>query len=171
MKRSLLPFTCLFLAALILLLTACDPVMRQMRTLQHSYDIVSVELIEYDNPDQQMFSDWVLDKSSKIKSFDVAKMTVLETLDEELKPDFITELAEATVMEDYYVYDSPKGICLKLNYSNGDFIIISSDYENNSFKGFIGKYSLKGTLKEYIGSFMAASTFDSLVNNYFQEQV
>lgn len=164
---------CLTVAVLILcmMLTACDPNRMHYDYNDLANNVVSVELIEYENPDRVKFWSWIPDFSDKIKPFDPEKVTVLETLDEERMPDFFTCLSEANIFDEYYVYDSPHGICLRLTYQNGDFTVFTSDYENQSYGGFICAYSSDGTVKEYIGSFSSLLYFQNLVNDFFEEKV
>ena len=170
MKHSLCIVLCL--ALLLPILTACDPGHTQYDYSELEGQVVSVELIEYENPDRQKFSSWVPDQLDEIKPFDPDKVTLLETLDGEQMPAFFEQLATyKSILEDYYVYDSPSGICLRMTYQNGDFTVITSDYENRSFLGFICRYSSDGTPIDYIGSFSSLSSFTDLVNNFFEEKI
>ena len=170
MKHPLCIVLCL--ALLLPILTACDPGHTQYDYSELEGQVVSVELIEYENDDRQKFSSWVPDQLDEIKPFDPDKVTLLETLDGEQMPAFFEQLATyQSILEDYYVYDSPSGICLRMTYQNGDFTVITSDYENRSFLGFICRYSSDGTPIDYIGSFSSLSSFTDLVNNFFEEQI
>ena len=158
------------IAAACFTLTACDP--------SHFYfeeedlsDVVSIELINYDNPKQKEFSSWVPDHSSDLKPFDESKVTVLETLDESEIPDFTAKLCEPIILYWYFAYDSPNGICIKLTYSTGDFLIVWSDYQNGWFGGYIGKFTSEGEVKEFYGSFASLGSYTYLVNNYFETQI
>ena len=151
-----------------LMLTGCDP---SGYYFSHDdlADVVSVELIQYDNPGQKNFSSWVPDHSSDLKPFDDSKVSVLETLDEDQTSGLIDALCEFHILEKYYAYDSPAGLCLKLTYSNGDFLIVSCDEE--SYKGYIGRFSPDGEVARFIGCFASSSSFKTLVNDYFQTQI
>lgn len=98
-------------------------------------------------------------------------MTVLETLDDAKKSDFLKQLSEAYILDKYYVYNSPKGICIKLSYSNGDFLIITCNYAEKAFGGYIGIYSENGDVAEFIGSFSGYDSFESLVNDFFEIKI
>ncbi|MDE6597711.1 MAG: hypothetical protein K2K60_03640 [Clostridia bacterium] len=152
----------IILISLCLTLTACDPIRDHF---EHEYlsDVVSVELIKYDNPKQKQLFLWVIDHSSQLKPFDNSKVSVLESLDENKISDFIDSLCELDFFSPYYDFDSPKGTCLKLSYSNGDFLIIQSRY--------IGKFSPNGEIAEYIGSFSNPNTYKSVINEYFQTRI
>ena len=161
----------LYLVLLLPMLTACDPAHTQYDYNELADHVVSVELIEYENDDREKFSSWVPDQLDEIKPFDPDKVTVLETLDGERMPDFFDQLTYESILEDYYVYDSPDGICLRMTYQNGDFTVITADYANRSFLGFICRYSADGTPIDYIGSFSSLSSYTDLVNNFFEEQI
>ena len=166
------PF-CIVLCLVLLLpmFTACDPAHTQYDYNELADHVVSVELIEYENDDREKFSSWVPNQLDEIKSFDPDKVTVLETLDGERMPDFFDQLTYESILEDYYVYDSPDGICLRMTYQNGDFTVITADYANSSFLGFICRYSADGKPIDYVGSFSSLSSFTDLVNNFFEEQI
>ena len=132
-------------------------------------DIVSVELVKYDNPNQKHFFSWVPDHTSDLKPVDNNKFSVLETLDEDRIADFIDTLCECPILDRYYAFDSPSGICLKLNYSNDDFLIVNCN--EDAFVGYIGKFFHDGEVAQFIGCFVSASCFETLVNDYFQMKI
>lgn len=156
------------LIGLCFALTACDP---GHYRFDHEYlaDIASVELVYYDNPDQRHFLSWVPDHSDDLKPFDESKLRVLETLDENAIPDLTDTLCECLILRAYYAYDSPNGLCIKLSYSDGNFIIVSSNYE--SYAGYIGKFYANGAVAEFIGCFCDWIDYKTLVNNYFQTKI
>ncbi len=153
--------------ALCLTLSACDPAYYCF-TSEYLSDVTSIELINYDNPEQKEFMSWVPDHTSDLKSFDSSKMSCLETLDESKKTEFIDTLCEEEILGTYFAFDSPNGICIKLNYSNGDFLIIWSNYQENAHSGYIGKYSPDGEVSDFIGCFENLNSYLKLVNKYFQ---
>lgn len=144
-------------------LTACDPNRIHLKQEELS-DIVSVELVKYDNSKQKCFFSWIPDHSSDLKPFDDSKLSVMETLPVDKIPQFIDTLCECDIFSNYYAYDSPNGICFKLSYSNGDFLIVNG-------KDYIGKFSSDGEVAEFIGCFSNSNFFKTLVNNYFRANV
>ena len=163
MKKLLCLFTLLLLCCF---LAACDP---------GSYDVdrpaldqvVSVELIEYRNPMQGRFVTWVPDHFYTLRPFDFDKVTVLETLPKEKIPEFLDFFSRTDILADYCWYDSPKDICLRLNYANGDFLIIWANYAGNSFAGYIGEYSSDGSVLSFWGSFSSLRYYTDLVSHFF----
>lgn len=165
MKRFVILF---FTISFSLLLTACDPGSYMFDYDELTNNVIRVELIDYKNPDQKHFVSWVPDHSSKLLPFNTSDLTTLEALDENKIPDFLSQLSEENILYKYYAYDSPKGICLKLSYSNGDFLIISCDYERKSYSGYIGIYSADGNIIDFIGCFSNYYSFETLVNDFFE---
>ena len=150
------------------LLAACDPG-RYYFSQDELSGIIKIELIDYDNPEQKDFSSWVPDHTAELKPFDDEKISVLETLDEDNIPQLLANLCECRILYKYFDYDSPNGICLKLTYSNGDFLIISC--RESSYGGYIGKFSSNGEVAEFIGCFSGRSYFETLVNDFFLTQM
>ena len=149
-------------------LTACDPGSYYLKQ-EDLTDIVSVEVINYDNPEQKHFKSWVPDHEADLKPFDNSKVSVLETLDENNIINFVDELCGYHILYKYYGYDSPNGTCLKLTRSNGNFLIVSCN--ENRFAGYIGEFSTDGEIIAFIGCFSNRIYFEALVNDYFQTKI
>jgi hypothetical protein len=154
------------LAVICCLLCACDPGSYAIDR-EKLNDVVCVELIEYQNPNQKPFSTWVPNQFNRLLPFDPANATVIETLDTEKNVELLDAFSKTDILHTYYAYNSPKDICLRLNYENGDFLIIWANYAENSYAGYIGEYSQDGTVLSFWGSFSALSDYEDLVNRYF----
>ncbi len=156
----------LSLAMLCCLLCACDP---SFYTIDQKVldTVISIELIEYDNPNQKTLKTWVFKQFNKLIPFDPERVTVLETLPAEKNADFLESFSKTEILHSYYAYNSPKDICLRLNYANGDFLILWTNYANNSFAGYIGEYSSDGTVLSFWGSFSSLRYYEDLVEGYF----
>ena len=145
---------------------ACDP--GSFEVTRDSLDnVISVELIEYANPDQKHFITWVPDQFDELASFNLANATILETLPSEKISDFLDAFSATYILHTYYAYNSPKDVCIRLNYTNGNFLIIWADYLNNSYAGYIGEYSADGSVLSFWGSFSSLSCYENLVNEFF----
>ena len=168
MKRML---AVIALCILCFLLTACDPSPFRYDRDDLLNTVVGIELIGYDNPQQRRFTSWVPDHYARLRSFELSNMTILETLGEEQFDEFLTQLSDVYFLYRYYAFDSPRGICIRLLYSNGDFEVITCDYENNSFAGYAGRYNSAGDVADFAGTFEGLSGFTRLVHNYFETQV
>ena len=152
--------------------TACDPIRTTFKQEDLS-DIVSIELINYDNHQQKKFATWVTDHSSELKPFDESKASVLEALDVDKTQQFIDSLCEYSIFLNYYKLDSPNGICIKLTYSNGDFLIINNQLNSGKLgkHGYIGRFSPNGEVAEFIGAFSTSNYFELLVTDFFQYNI
>ena len=160
------------IAAIILVIatcflsTSCDPISFEI-DIDALDSVVSVELIEYANSDQKHFTTWVPDQSDKLVPFNLANATILETLPEEKISGFLDAFSTTDILHTYYAYDSPKDICIRLNYESGGFLIIWANYAENSYAGYIGEYSSDGTVLSFWGSFSSLSYYTELVNQFF----
>ena len=154
------------LAALCCLLCSCDPGSFSVDR-EHLNDVVSIELIEYVNPDQKHFITWVPNQYDQLVTFNLSNVKILETLPTEKTVEFLDDFSKTDILHTYYAYDSPKDICIRLNYTNGNFLIIWANYADNSYAGYIGEYSSDGTVLSFWGSFSALSYYVDLVNRYF----
>ena len=166
--KKIICFLCLII--LTLSFGACDPGTLTIPP-ESLAEITSIELIEYTNPEQKHFHSWVPDHSDDLVPFDFSKMTVLETLPEERLTDFKDAFTQTDILNLYYAYDSPADVCIKANYSNGDFLIIWANYKRGSFGGYIGKFAQDGSVSSFWGCFSALFYYEDLVNNFFTYQI
>jgi hypothetical protein len=164
-------YALLLLIISTLSLSACDPSPYLYDLDELNDEIVSVELINYTNENQKSFMSWVPNHFSDLKPLDMSNITILETLSAEDLSSFTEELSEVYFLYEYYAYDSPKGISLKVNYSNGDFEILTSDYANGSFSGYVGRYNSEGEVVSFTGCFEGLPDFEHLVNSYFETEL
>ena len=156
-----------FLTLICCLLCACDPGTFHINQETLKERVVSVELIQYENPDQNHFASWVPNHFDDLVPFVVENATVLETLPAEKVDEFLEAFSQTDILHTYYAYDSPKDVCLRLNYENGDFLIVWANYARNSFGGYIGTFSADGTVLSFWGSFSGLFYYEDLVNQYF----
>ena len=163
MKKAI---TLILLAVMCCSTCACDPG-RAHIDKEDLNNVVSVELIQYENPNQKSFITWVPDQSDKLAPFVLDNVTVLETLPAEKIPDFFDAFSEKDILYKFYAYDSPKDVCIRLNYQNGDFLIVWANYADENHSGYIGEYSADGTVSFFWGSFEALDDYEELVNDFF----
>lgn len=164
MKRIKIVLIILIVLCSLVQFVACDP-SDYYFTQEELSDIVSIELINYENPAQKSFFSWVPDHTSDLKPFDNKKVCVLESLAEDKFSQFVETLCDCLILETYFAYDSPKGICVKKSYSDGDFLILSCNEQ--TFAGYVGKFSSDGEVARFIGCFCNRDSFEALVNDYF----
>ena len=149
-------------------LVACDPAFNYFdRTGVGEAEVASVQLIDYDASDITELQWWKQYIFPSLwwhpLSFDENKCTVIETLNEDKKEDFINNLKDSGGYLFYYKYNSPKGMCLKITYSDGNFLIIGLD-----LWGYVGEYAADGSCGQYYG---ASNLYPAgLINDYFEYQ-
>jgi len=165
MKKSFL----IFLLVFCFVFASCDPGSFYFST-DYLNNVVSIELIDYTNTEQKSFSSWAHNHFNKLKPFNLENSTTIETLETDKIENFNLYLTEQVLYYRFYTYNSPKGLCLKLNFANGDFIIIS-DVNKKGYNGYVGRYSSTGKVLDYYGCFCSEDSFVNLVNNYFNTQV
>jgi len=159
----------LIVAALCFSLCACDP---GTHTISPDAldNVISVELIEYENPNQKHYVFWIY-LFKELVPFSSDNATVLKTLPEDEIPNFLADFENTDILSRYCAYNSPKDICLRLNYVNGDFLIIWANYSSNGFAGYIGEYTADGSVLSFWGSFSALAYYTDLVNQYFDYEL
>ena len=162
--KKIIAFMLVFILSFCL--CGCDPD-SYVITEEALKDIASVELINYENSNQKKFLSWVPDQFDLLAPFNNENASVEARLPDEQVSDFLNAFMETDILHTYYAYDSPKGICLRLNYSNGNFLIIWSDYVRGSYAGYIGEYLPNGTVLSFWGSFSDLFYYVNLVENYF----
>ena len=160
MKKTTIISLCLIL--IVLTLSSCDP-LRYSPTEEYFKDVVSIELIRYNNPDQKDFISWVPDHSDDLVSFDNSKVEIIEILNNEKFDDFSTAFQSTAIMHTYYRCDSPDGVCIRVNYENGKFLIIGKDY--------VGYFLENGEVSAFAGCFSSIMYYTDLVNEFFEYQV
>lgn len=163
MKKTL---AIMVVVIICLSMCACDPGSFSINR-ESLNNVVSVELVEYANPNQKQFSSWVFDQFNKLLPFVPSNATILEFLPSDKIPDFLDAFSKTDILHTYYAYNSPKDVCIKLNYENGNFLIIWANYSDNRYAGYIGEYSLDGTVLSFWGSFSSLSYYKDLVNQHF----
>ena len=65
----------------------------------------------------------------------------------------------------YASYNSPGDICLRLNYENGDFLIVYN--QRGRHRGYIGEYSSNGAILSYWGILNNKKDYEKLLTEYF----
>lgn len=164
----------LFLICILVLcfsLTACDPAVRSFDMDSITSNIVSIEMIDYDNPDQKIFFTRWSGHSSELLPFKESDCTLLKKLEEEKVDAFLQALCKTEYYYEYYACNSPSGVCLRLVYGNSDFLILNRDPESDLIRGYIGKYSADGEVVEFYGCFGSYHSFEKLVDIFYENEI
>lgn len=81
--------------------------------------VISVELIEYNAADARMT------RSKKdVGTFDFDKSETLQTLEQDRIDEFIRAFSKIKFFENEGFPNTPIGQCIKLTYTNGDFMVV-----------------------------------------------
>ena len=164
MKR-LISFVCLI--SVCLTLCSCDPVGHNAGDWLEPEKIVSIEFIRYDNDEQKTFDTWPESKYKfrQLLFFDESKVTVLKMLNEESVPTFVEAFSEMHIWTEYYLFNSPKDECIRINYSDGSYTVIYADPEQRyKGKGFVAKYAPDGEVEIYRGSVANIEEYNKLID-------
>lgn len=153
-------------------LTACHPMGHYFDYEELKAAVVSVELINYDNPDSKRINGL----KEETKPFDFDKVEVLEVLAEEKIDDFLYALSDIEFFKMDYsnkkCNDSANGVTIIVKYSSGDFLVLDSKEVRKNFfvaeyHNFIALYNSFGELKEHNLVWTDASFEVALVNRFF----
>lgn len=139
MKKIIILFV--FIISL-LALTGCDPSSYYYSYEDLNSNVVSIELINYENNEAvELF-----EKREKVKPFNFSKLNVIEVFDNEKNDDFLLEFSKIEFMLVWRHLDSPKGESIKINYKDGSFDVICY------YVQFSCQYDELGNVKNFIGS-------------------
>ena len=139
MKKSII---LLFFVLTSLVLTGCDPSSYKYNYEDLNSNVVSIELINYENDEAvELFN-----KRERVKPFDFSKLDVIEVLDNDKKSEFLLEFSNIKFLLVWRHLDSPKGESVKINYKDGSFDIICYNSQ------FSCQYDKLGNVKNFIGS-------------------
>ena len=145
---------------LTLLLSACDPIPFRYDKKELSSRVISVELINYDNPESQVKSEFFIIGINH-GDFKTKNMEVQKTMDPEYYDNFFDNLCEAGISNFTKHRNSPYGICIKMNYEDGKFDIISPEY--------VGHFDNDGSFIKFYGElYFYGVSFEDTLDNYFK---
>ena len=96
-------------------------------------------------------------------------MEVIETLASDKIDDFVTDLSETGFMDYSSFAKEPVGICIKITYKDGKFIIITSTLMDVAY-GLVEVFDSNGYPIEYIGEPRDRDEYVALVNKYFEHK-
>lgn len=157
----------LLLILLSISLISCEPNKYYFKNNTRNDEIVSVELISY-SPDNVA----VVESTDEMLDFCSINLVVIEILITTKNEDFIYELSFIEFFQDYPHLNAPNGKGVKINYENGDFLIITTSLlEEDSFGGDAILYNSQGKFLEYFGSLSWVQNFVDLINEYFETQM
>jgi hypothetical protein len=160
MKKNLILIP--LLISIILILTACDPASYQFNLQELEENVVAVQLVDYDNANPK-----IAKKRSEVLPYDFNRETQLKTLEGKNLNEFISRMGDTWFMGGLRYSNAPVGMAIKIIYKNGDFIILSSNWINDTVYGFVAKIHADGIVFDEMWSFMDRADYVDLVYTYF----
>lgn len=156
-----------FLLFFSVFLFSCEPETYFFKNNTRNDEIVSIELISYSSNDVS-----VVESTGEMLDFNAENMEILEILDETKKEDFISEFSQMEFFQGYPHLNSPKGIGVKINYENGDFLIVTDGHAHEDGNGGDAiLYNSDGEFLEFFGSLSWIPSLVDLVNGNFETQI
>lgn len=151
----------------VVLFTSCawDPSPRSIEYEDLKERATTVEFINYENDNAKRVKE-----ADEVLPFDFDKMTVIETLDEERVDELLVDVANASYWRRFWWYsDSSSGLGIKINYRNGNFLILSFNYieEKKIAYDLVTEFDSDGAVVEVIGIFEKPIYYINLVDKYF----
>lgn len=167
MRRKLKGLTVYLIFVLSFMLTACvsDPASFYFDYDELKNTVASVELINYDSPDVKEVK-----KQEDILPFDFGKVEIIKTLDSKQREAFFEDLPKIHfhVCDDLTRYtNSANGLCIKIIYTSGNFVILCFNQEAN----FVGEFTSDGSVGKLSAYFVDNIYLDDFVNIYFKTRI
>lgn len=151
------------IVVLVIFLNACEPEAYYFRNSERNDEIVSVDLISYTTDSIE-----IVESNEEILNVSVDSIILLETVDGSYLDDFIDDFSNIEFLLGFPRMNSPSGICIKINYENGDFLLIM-DFEKDEISyGDAILYDSSGNFKEYFGGSSWRENYLNLINDYFE---
>lgn len=154
---------CFFLT---IFLVSCEPDKYYFKNNTRNDEIIGVDLISYNADDIE-----IVESKDEMLDFNGDSMTIFESLNQSEVENFISEFTHLEFFLGYPHLSTPNGTGVKINYDNGDFLIITDSVLNND--GYIDAilYNSEYQFVEYFGSISWRQNFIDLINEYFQTQL
>jgi hypothetical protein len=157
----------LLLILLSISLISCEPVKYFFKNNTRNDEIVSIELISY-SPDNIA----VVDSSDEMIDFVFGNMEILEIMDATKNENFISEFSNIEFFQRYPHLNTPNGMGVKINYQNGDFLIVTDSFiDEDVYGGDAILYNFDGIYLDYYGSISWLQNLIDLINGLFDKQI
>ncbi|MBN2877569.1 MAG: hypothetical protein JXL85_07955 [Bacilli bacterium] len=164
MKKILLTIL-LFLLSISLI--SCEPAKYFFKNNTRNDEIDSVELISYSSENVA-----VVESADEMLDFQSENMEILEILDPAKNENFISVFSNIEFFQGYPHLNTPNGMGVKINYQNGDFLIITDSFIDEDVNG--GEailYNSDGYFLDYYGSISWLQDLIDLINGFFDKQI
>lgn len=148
-------------------LISCEPEAYYFKYNSRNEEVVNIEFISYNSNELA-----VVESTQDMLDIEINDLEVHEILDVKETEGFISDFSEIEFFLGYSHFNLPNGIGIKINYRNGDFLIVTDDVDSDEeHRGDAILYNPEGKFIQYYGSFSWEQEFIDLMNSYFQTQV
>lgn len=150
-----------------IILYSCEPETYYFKSNPRNDEIISIELISY-----HAVSTSVVESTDEMLDYNFEYMEILEILDEVKIENFVSEFANIEFFQGYPHLNSPNGVGIKINYKNGDFLIVTDSFiDEDEYGGDAILYDSIGNFLIYYGSISWLQNLIDLINEFFNTQV
>ncbi|XMB72166.1 hypothetical protein RJI07_08665 [Mycoplasmatota bacterium WC30] len=157
----------ILLVFISMILISCEPNKYFFKNNTRNDEVTSIELISYSSEDVA-----VIESTDEMMNFNTNNIEVLEMLDTTKNEDFVSEFSNIEFLLGYPHLNTPNGIGVKINYDNGDFLIVTDSLDcEECYGGDAILYNSEGQFLDYYGGFSWRQNFVDLINDYFQTQI
>lgn len=151
--------------ALFLIVVGCDPVEYHFYQNGRNDEIVSVDLISYISTAESLI---VTESEDEILDFEEDNMEIQASLDPSQLEDFIDDFIQLGFFVGFPFAITQNGVGIRINYDNGDFIVITYCFVDGEFYGGDAmQYHHDGTFLHHYGGLSWTQSFIDLINVHF----
>lgn len=159
-------FSLILSLLIIIFISGCvsDPNTYYFNYEELSSNVISIELINYENSNPRIINV----NEISISNIDFQKLEVLEELPSQSIDSFIRRISEITFHESNKSAEAPIGKGIKLNYKNGNFVLISCTLTKERGYSFVTEFDDRGNFVKHIAEFADRPKFEKLLEEYFE---
>ncbi len=154
----------ILISLITIILSGCDPATFYFEFESMNNEVLSVELVEYDNNSSEMIN---TNLDSKL-IFDSKKIISVETLEEERIDEFLKGLSVIVFHQVEESTIEPVKECLKINKNNGNYIILSCTVIDGTVYSMVAEYDSSGNFLEHLAYFADRPSYERLIDKYFK---
>ncbi len=164
MKKNMIALLIMFFS---IILVACEPETYYFKNNPRNNEIQSVELISH-----YAVNISIVESDDEMLDYYFEYMEILEILDEVKIENFVSEFSKIEFFQGYPHQNTPNGTGVKINYRNGDFLIITDSFvDEDEYGGDAILYDSDGNFLIYYGGISWLQTFIDLIDELFSMQV
>lgn len=153
----------MILMLLTLILTACEPETYYFNYSDRNNEISSIYFISYNNNGTIE----TVESNVAFSNYKLENEEVIEELNLELMNQFIYDFGQLEFFLDYDHYNAQFGQGIKIDYDNGDFLIIVESILDSHSEISAVLYNSEGIFISQYGGLSWRPHFVELINEYF----